>query len=161
MIPRPEVICGRDYNESDEGREKIEKCVAAVVILELLAGHFVAALGTPFCFFSTAALPPSEPMRLDLTAPLASQLASRESSPMHRCTWCTHAQCGLSSSIEFPAALSFDCPLAVEIRPENGWMEVQTLSTKLENHGKLFYLHHFLFLIVEYRFRAYHLVCIC
>lgn len=61
LIPGPDVICGWDHNESNEGRQEIEERIAVVIILELLPGHFVAAPGSPF--FSAAALPPSSPMR--------------------------------------------------------------------------------------------------
>lgn len=47
LVPRPEVVCGRDHYQSHEGREEIEKCVPAVIVLELLAGHFVATRGSP------------------------------------------------------------------------------------------------------------------
>lgn len=66
----------------------------------------------------------ASPFRADAfrpDSPLASQLAFRQSSPMHRCTWCTHAQCGLSSSVGFPAALSFSRPLVVEVRYDYRW----------------------------------------
>lgn len=96
LIPGPEVICGWDHNKSDEGREEIKKRVAAVIVLELLPGHFVAALGSPF--FSTAAILPLLAKCVRVDRPLASQLAFSRDSSDHRCTWCTPAQCGLPSS---------------------------------------------------------------
>lgn len=83
LIPGPQVVCGGDHDQSDEGREEVEEGVSAVVVLELLAGHSAAALG------------PSPPLRFPPQAQcvrlgtVSEQLAV---SFDRRCTWFTPAQ---------------------------------------------------------------------